>query len=646
MFSGAVVTIIRPGNSADSLQGNLSMRRRMSLETKLPLLMSGIFFVVFAASLYATSTSLSRAATDTQTSALVRATQQLARLGETGLASMKPRYKAVADDPVVRRTLASASASPQGYSPVHGDTTVPGSVGAVLARLRTPTDSGMPVELWTADRRLAAYVGDDKFTIPAPRAENSIGVRPEVPFDGMENIGAVDSLKIGRLFLAEGRVSFWNVLPIVDHGKLVGYIAKEGRIAVNPNTDRSIRALAGEAVSMYYRNDDGSVWTTISGHVTDAPARRGASIRRPGVGRLLSNEERIPGTPLVIAMEVPESQVLAGPRAIVRSLALLSLLFLAAGTLSTWLIARRVARPLRGITIAAEAVARGDYDTRVPSVGEDETIRLAEAFNHMASEIEEGHSALEQQTIEAQAANRAKSDFLATMSHELRTPLNAIGGYVGLIEMGLRGPVSDEQKRDLQRVRAAQQHLLGLISGMLDLGRIETGRVNYDLTTILLDEFLGSLDALIAPQALAKSIALVYKPTDSTLAVLADSEKLRQVLLNLLSNAIRYTPSGGTITLGAEASGPGSVAIHVRDTGPGIPRDKQEQIFEPFVQLDRTLAHPNEGVGLGLAISRDLARGMGGELTVNSEVAEGARFTIILPRSSVSGSFQRVEASA
>jgi signal transduction histidine kinase len=612
------------------------MRRRMSLEQKLPLLMSGIFILVFAVSLYATFQSLSRAATETARGALVRATQQIAKLAEAGVASGRPRFRTAADDPTVRQTLARAMAS-KDFSPVRGDTTIPGSVGAVLAHLRTPADSGLPIELWTADRRLAAYVGDGASSVPEAAA-STLAPSPELPFLGLENIPAVDSMKIGRLFVANGRASYWSVLPIIDSGKLVGYIAKEGRIAVNPQTDKSLRALAGEAVSMYYRNDDGTVWTTLSGHVVDAPERREQPgiLRRAGVGRLLSNEERVNGTPLVIAMEIPVTQVLAGTRAIVRSLALLSLVLLAAGTTATWLIARRVARPLRGITIAAEAVARGDYQTRVPSVGEDETVRLAEAFNHMASEIAEGHSALEQQTLEAQAANKAKSDFLATMSHELRTPLNAIGGYVGLIDMGLRGPVSDDQRRDLQRVRAAQQHLLGLISGMLDLGRIETGRVTYDLAPVPLDEFLGTLDALIAPQALAKSIALAYQPTDPSLAVLADSEKLRQVMLNLLSNAIRHTPSGGSITLDADALSDTAVVIHVRDTGPGIPRDKHEQIFEPFVQLDRSLAQPHEGVGLGLAISRDLARGMGGELTVDSELSEGAQFSVVLPRAFLS----------
>jgi PAS domain S-box-containing protein len=232
----------------------------------------------------------------------------------------------------------------------------------------------------------------------------------------------------------------------------------------------------------------------------------------------------------------------------------------------------------------------------------------------------------------ARAASRAKSDFLATMSHELRTPLNAIGGYVELMEMELRGPITETQRRDLARIRASQQHLLGLISGVLDLSRIESGKVAYDLVDLAIDPLLRGLDALVAPQAAAKELVLEYPGAPSELTVIADHEKLRQVLLNLLSNAIRYTPPGGHVVMTAAAQDADTVAITVSDNGPGIRVDRQSEIFEPFVQLDRSLTQTREGVGLGLAISRDLAHGMNGELTVESSLGAGASFTLVLPR--------------
>ncbi len=196
--------------------------------------------------------------------------------------------------------------------------------------------------------------------------------------------------------------------------------------------------------------------------------------------------------------------------------------------------------------------------------------------------------------------------------------------------MGLRGPITGEQKRDLERIRASQQHLLGLISSVLDLSRIEAGQLSYERVSIALQPFLASIEDLVAPQAAAKRLTLRQEVRVPDLAVLADREKLRQVMINLLSNAIRHTPAGGTITIVAAPRG-NRIAIEVDDTGPGIPADRRAAVFEPFVQLDRTLSQTREGLGLGLAISRDLARGMGGELVAEETPAGGARFVLTLP---------------
>jgi signal transduction histidine kinase len=230
----------------------------------------------------------------------------------------------------------------------------------------------------------------------------------------------------------------------------------------------------------------------------------------------------------------------------------------------------------------------------------------------------------------ADAANRTKSDFLAAMSHELRTPLNAIGGYVDLLQLGIRGPVSDEQKADLERIRVNQQHLLGLIGGVLDLSRIEAGKVSYQLRDVPVALHLAALEALVGPQVAARQQRLICHPCPGELVVRADEEKLRQILLNLLSNAIRYAPPGSEIGIRAERRAEDAVEIIVSDTGPGIPEEHHETIFEPFVQLDRDLVK-SDGVGLGLAVSRDLARGMGGDLYVVKGTARGATFALSLP---------------
>ena len=231
----------------------------------------------------------------------------------------------------------------------------------------------------------------------------------------------------------------------------------------------------------------------------------------------------------------------------------------------------------------------------------------------------------------AETASRAKSEFLAVMSHELRTPLNAIGGYAELMEMGLRGGVSAEQRTDLERIQRAQRHLLGLINGVLNYVKIDAGAVHYDVADVSIDEVLTTCEALVAPQTQAKRLALHRTPGDARVVARADREKVQQVVLNLLSNAVKFTDAGGRVSLDWIA-GPDSVLIRVADTGRGIAADHLERVFQPFVQVDATLTRTQEGTGLGLAISRDLARGMGGDLTVESEPGVGSTFTLTLPR--------------
>lgn len=233
--------------------------------------------------------------------------------------------------------------------------------------------------------------------------------------------------------------------------------------------------------------------------------------------------------------------------------------------------------------------------------------------------------------IEAERASRAKSDFLAMMSHELRTPLNAIAGYAELIELGLRGAVTEAQVGDLQKIRQNQRHLLGLINSVLNFARLDAGRVMYDMANVPVAASLKAVESLIEPQLRERRLEYHLSPCDATVTVRADSEKLQQILLNLLGNATKFTSADGRIDVSCKVEAR-QVQLRVRDTGVGIPAELFERIFEPFVQANRTLRSSKEGVGLGLAISRELARGMGGELSVESAVGVGSTFTLTLPR--------------
>ena len=245
-------------------------------------------------------------------------------------------------------------------------------------------------------------------------------------------------------------------------------------------------------------------------------------------------------------------------------------------------------------------------------------------------------AALQAARVQAEAANRTKGEFLAVMSHELRTPLNAIGGYAELIEMGVRGPINDEQRSDLRRIQQSQRHLLGLINQVLNYTRVDTGTVSYVIADIPAREALAAAEALIVPQLRAKELHYALGACPANLVIRADRDKLQQILLNLLTNSIKFTNPGGELRTSCTAEGE-MVAIAVEDTGIGIAADKLASVFEPFVQIDSTLTRTHEGVGLGLAISRDLARGMGGDLSVSSEVGVGSRFVLMLPAGRATG---------
>ncbi|HET7563391.1 MAG TPA: PAS domain S-box protein [Gemmatimonadaceae bacterium] len=261
----------------------------------------------------------------------------------------------------------------------------------------------------------------------------------------------------------------------------------------------------------------------------------------------------------------------------------------------------------------------------VHAIDVTEPVQMRQAAERLQHEAEEARTA-------AEWANQAKSEFLAAMSHELRTPLNAIAGYLQLIAMGIHGPVTEAQRTALDRAQKSQQHLLGLINDVLNFVKLEAGRVEYTIEELELADVVAAMTPMIELQLAAKGVSCDFRLSPDVM-VRADRDKLQQILLNLLSNAAKFTDMGGRVTVettACEDAPPDLVCLAVTDSGCGIPADKLEAIFDPFVQVNRKLTHTTEGTGLGLAISRDLARGMGGDLRVRSVEGEGSTFTLFL----------------
>lgn len=735
-------TTTHPGATAAivKIRGNSF---RLSTAQALSLVTGVVLVAVLAICLAAIRVTLTRSAIEAAQYRVERSAKQLAAVAATSVAHSRSRFAPATSNPAVLASLR------EGTTPTGARLD---SVREALAAILSVADSGRPVELWSVEGRRLAFIGDDvSERVPT---DGSAEVTRSAPMlrPGIDPSDAADSIQLGTIYRSDSRTHYWVAVPVVSDGRTLGFVVSQSEIARNPQTTRTIQELSGNSAIGYFHNLDGSGWTTIGGTPATPPdsvSRDGARRYRDTLGPLIYADERIPGTSLGLAMEVPRSAVVARANVSVQRLALFCGALSLLGAVVAWLVGKRMARPLSELTEAAESVARGDYSTRVPAEGNQEVARLAASFNHMAAQVGESRALIEAREADlrtlanampqiawmadvhgkttwfnerwyeytgftrdqdsssmgvtvvdpdqreevrrtwqaslrsgerfemevrlrgkdgelrwfltrvapvrardgsvqrwfgtstdiqalreareaAEAGNRAKSDFLAAMSHELRTPLNAIGGYAELIEMGLRGPVSEEQRRDLARIRSSQAHLLGLIGGLLDLSRIENGHVRYDMQSVGVAPILTDIEALVIPQASAKEQTLTCTACATDLAVRADREKLRQILLNLLSNAVRHSPVRASITVSAEQSEGELVSIMVRDTGPGIPRERHDTIFEPFVQLDRSLTRSTEGVGLGLAISRDLARGMGGDITVASAPGDGACFTLVL----------------
>jgi len=621
----------------------------MSLERKLPLLITALLVLTLAAGVAYGYHQVRRVAVEGARERLRLVAEQLTALSTPGIAQRRAQVAAVARDSAVAAFLAQPSQAARGPA------------AAALQDLRTPADSTLLVMLWNRERRPVITIGT------APDA--AAAVAPAAA-------GLPDSTGLGRLVEIGGGAYFWLAVPVRRGGETAGYVAELRRVG-NRSTARQVQDLIGKGIAIYYANTAGGPWVGLDGRVGPAPRAPfagAARYRRPAGGVRFGHAAPIPGTPFTIVAEEPLATVLASPRHFLRRGGLAALLLCLVAAVGAWLLSRSITRPLKELGAAADAISRGDYARRIETGRSDEIGRLAGRFNLMAGQVEEAHGELSEQyamaqslaeeleqanqeltlaageaetaRAEAEQANRAKSDFLATMSHEIRTPINAIIGYAELLAMGISGPVNDAQLGQLERLRVSGRHLIGLVDQLLDFARIESGTLRFGRDAAPAEVAVETALTVVRPQAERKQVELSASCGSGGVRYLGDAQRVEQILVNLLSNAVKFTAPGGRASLACgvrEGVLPGHaragrwVCVQVDDNGAGIAPEQIERVFEPFVQVESGYTRSHEGAGLGLAISRRLARSMGGEVTAQSEPGAGSRFTLWLPAAEAGG---------
>jgi signal transduction histidine kinase len=312
--------------------------------------------------------------------------------------------------------------------------------------------------------------------------------------------------------------------------------------------------------------------------------------------------------------------------------------------IASLLVARRVVRPLEKLRHGVERIGRGDMNSRLELKTGDEIEVLGEEFNKMTQHLQQAHAGLEHKvaarTQELAVANERlkeidhlKSDFVSNVSHELRTPLTAIKGAVDLVLREVAGPLTEKQIHYLTRVRSNTQHLAGLINDLLDLSKIESGRIEVKSRRVSLSGLVHEVVETLRPVAAEKVVALEATIPEPLTLVWADRDKINQVLMNLIGNAIKFTPAQGRVAVSASRNGKESVLVSVSDTGPGVPPDEKEKIFEKFYQVAEVDGVKPKGTGLGLAICKALVELHGGRIWVETEINRGSTFSFTLPAS-------------
>jgi signal transduction histidine kinase len=359
-------------------------------------------------------------------------------------------------------------------------------------------------------------------------------------------------------------------------------------------------------------------------------------------GKVFASSAFIPSLDWAVLIERPLDEAYEPLYASVFRTSSLLLLGLGMALLASAIVARRVVRPLQALRLGVERIGGGDLDFRLHLKTGDEIETLAEEFNKMTRALQEAYAGLEQKVAERteqlvfanerlKELDKLKSYFVSNVSHELRTPLTAVEALTDNMLDGLTGQLNDKQTRYIRDIRASADRLARLIDDLLDLSVIESGRMEMKAENLSLPSLMYDVSDTLRPVAEEKQIHLETAFSNGDLNAWADRDKVTQVLTNLISNAIKFTPSGGQVSVAAEKDGAGWIRVSVSDTGAGIAAKEAARIFEEFYQITQPGDKKSRGVGLGLAISKKLVEMHGGKIWVDSELGKGSAFFFTLP---------------
>jgi len=594
-------------------------RSRLSLAHKLSALTGAVIAFCLIVILGAAYAVLRRSAVTGMETRLATATRHLAGIVQEGVRQISPRYAALAHDSVLRRALDVSATTNGGRVAERARERSLITARELLTRFLLPTDSTVRIELYDVTPRPIIVVTPDARGGHPGVVERAASGIPRELRDAMDAAGNRDSLRLSRMYAVDGRAYFWFVQPVVAHGSTIGYIAQQRRIATNLQTDRSMRALAGEGVTIYYANDDGSAWTTLGGKL--APAHPVSS--HPGA---FSASARIGGTPLYMVMQSDIDYVLAPTRSTLGQLVLFGVMIIIAGMGAALLIGRRMVGPIVAIANAAEAVGRGDYDVRVTAGREIELARLAESFNQMANEVAAGDQA--RREIAHMGRVAAVAELASSIPHELRQPLTAILANGDSAALLLRRP-----NPDVDHAAKCVQHIVSdcnRAAGVINHIRVLIRKEERVTRTVDLNRTCRDAVHLLRQDAALRRTEVELSLTPDTVAVAGDPVELQQLVINLTLNAL--DAASGTrgrrrVTV-STAAVDGAAEVTVRDSGPGLPAALQQRLFEPFFTTK------SNGLGMGLAIVRSIVERHHGRVHAENAADAGAVFTVTLPAQS------------